>query len=103
MEVDSVLNPQIVTFTFYRQLCIAICVQELRSATKKIPSLSVLFISSNNHSPTNLIIHLQFALQCGFLTPRRFCSPASPAMYPYQEIQAKPSGLDPQIFLKKRL
>jgi hypothetical protein len=33
-EEDSVLNPQVVTFTFYRQLCIAICVQELRSATK---------------------------------------------------------------------
>jgi hypothetical protein len=57
-EEDSVLNPQVVTFPFYRQLCIAICVQELRSATK-IPRSP---FSSSHPITTHLLIlslHLQ--------------------------------------------
>jgi hypothetical protein len=58
-EEDSVLNPQVVTFPFYRQLCIAICVQELRSATK-IPRSP---ISSSHPIVTHLLI-LSYTCSC---------------------------------------
>ena len=58
-EEDSVLNPQVVTFPFYRQLCIAICVQELRSATK-IPRSPF----SSSHPITTHLLILSYTCSC---------------------------------------
>ncbi len=96
-EEDSVLNPHVLTLTFYRQLCIAICVQELRSATK-IPRSP--FSSSHPITIHFLIISSTCSLQCGFSTP--VLPPPHPPLCT-RDKKAIPSGLDPQKLLKIRL
>jgi hypothetical protein len=81
-EEDSVLNSHVLTFTFYRQLCIAICVQKLQSTTKIPRSL---FSSSHPITTHLLIFHLQFAMR---LLNAGSCQPRIPRYVP---VSRKPS------------